>query len=122
MEDTELGRRLGGIRKAIEELQNDVDKLRESVNEMQLADAEARADAKIVASELRVAATALANTAQAIQKSELARDIAGKGEDETRSERILRYAFITVGVLGAIAIIGERVLPVALKAFGLNAN
>ena len=73
------------------------------INGMQLADAESRADAKVVAGKLDNAAVALANAAQAIQS----RDLNG-AKISPHEKWMLR---IIIGLLAAIlALAGIRTL------------
>lgn len=125
----ELARRLDTILRGIESMQEDVDRLGERLTVMQVADADARADAKVVAGELRVAATALANTAQSIQQSELSRALAHEAnaaKEEVkatwRKDPVGIALIVLVGILGVIAL-GEKGPDIVAKiaaAFGFG--
>lgn len=68
MEDNELRKRLDDVR-------DDVQELRDMLTTMQVTDAEARADAKVVAGKLDNAAQALATAAQSIQARDLSKEL-----------------------------------------------
>lgn len=71
MDDQELRGRLDGLDEAVERVEEVARGLGDVLTQLRVGDAGARADVKIALSELRVAATALSDAAQSLQKSEL---------------------------------------------------
>jgi len=100
MEDREF-------RDLFRDVQDDIGELRIMIDGMRLSDADARADAKVVAGKLDNAAVALANAAQAIQ----AKDLQGAAISP-HEKWMLR---IIVGLLALIAALaGIRTLDPSL--------
>lgn len=105
MAESELERNLEAILEKVEALQEDVHKMRETLTVMQITDADARADAKVVAGELRVAAVALANTAQTIQSRDLARENQHAAQQAGPGAK-KRPDFIGIALLVVVSILG----------------
>lgn len=92
-------------------LEHRIDEVRHIVTSMQLSDAESRGDLKVVVGKLDNAATALANAAQSIQRSELAARVA---EDGKLPVWAIRAGFLLLGII--IALVGAKeVLPVIAR-------
>lgn len=122
MDDAELRNRL-------DDVQEDVKEMRQMLTGMQVADAQARGDLKVVVGKLDNSANALADAAQAIQRSDLARTmereaVAAKTDvaQAWRKDPVGIALIVLVGIIGVIALgkEGPEIVANIAKAFGLG--
>lgn len=101
----------------LERLEDQIDEVRRIVTSLQLASAEGRGDLKVVVGKLDNAATALANAAQSIQRSELQAETAASGREDGRLPKWAQYAGLALLAIIAALVGVKELLPAILKAF-----